>query len=393
MIRQMLGQSPLEDPVTEAPQSYRHRLFHAFCEQQAFWRKRSWPRFPREATWFWTDNLLQQASDWQTALYKANLIPQSELVFDLCCGAGVDAVALSHHHSVDAVDIDPLACFLTQANFDWNKFDFATDGTPLPKRSFSVECTEVENIIHDIHQWVHIDPDRRPDEQRTTSVEWMRPSLGTLECLLQQSPGGIIKLAPASEVPDLWSETTCRLWVGDRRQCRQQLLIWGLPQFPPGYSGAVSLDASKETLPFLDKVQPYAELASLPDQFIFDFHPSLRAAGLSAAFANSLELAALGDVSGYMTGAEPIQHSLVDCYHVIETIAWDEKKVRKLLREKSIGSLVVKKRGCKGLDPNKLQLSLPDKRGDQQAILILAEVHKKQIAILVQPSTSQPTQR
>jgi hypothetical protein len=242
--------------------------------------------------------------------------------------------------------------------------------------------------IEDLTDWVHIDPDRRPEEQRTTSAEWMQPSLDALETLLHQCPGGMIKLAPATEVPAPWSEKCCRLWVGDRRQCRQQLLIWGLPQFPSGQLGAISLDASANALPFLAESQPFADSTLTPNQFVFDFHPSLRASGLSAAFAISLGIESLGDVSGYLTGPNPIEHSLVDCYQVIEAIAWDEKKVRKMLREKSIGTLVVKKRGCKGLDPNKLQLSLPDKRGEKSGTLILAEINKKQMAVLVQPWTS-----
>lgn len=385
IIRQMLGQLPLEEETCEVPQHYRHRLLHAFCEQQAFWRKRSWPRFPREATWFWTDTLLQQASDWQTAQYKATLFPDAVPVFDLCCGAGVDAVALNHQHPVTAIDIDPLACYLTQANYDWNKIDFSLDGKPLPKRSFAVQCADVLDQLDELQDWVHIDPDRRPDEKRTTSADWMQPSLEQLQCLLSQCPGGMIKLAPATEVPAPWSDTCCRLWVGDRRQCRQQLLIWGLPQFPAGQLGAISLDATTSTSSFLSLSQPFADSTVTPNQYIFDFHPSLRASGLSAAFALALGIESLGDVSGYLTGPVPIEHSLVDCYQVIEALAWDEKKVRKMLREKSIGTLVVKKRGCKGLDPNKLQLSLPDKRGELAGTLILAEVHKKQIAILVQP--------
>lgn len=393
IIRQMVGQTPLEEDTSEIPQHYRHRLLHAFCEQQAFWRKRSWPRFPREATWFWTDTLLQQASDWQTALYKATLFPTAAPVFDLCCGAGVDAVALSHHHAVTAIDIDPLACYLTQANYDWNKLDFAVDGTPRPQRSFAVECADTIDQIDDLQGWVHVDPDRRPDEKRTTSVELMQPSLEQLEPLLDRCAGGMIKLAPATEVPTPWSDSCCQLWVGDRRQCRQQLLIWGIPEFPAGYRGAVSLDASSLPAPYLAAPQPFADSTQSPNQFVFDFHPSLRAAGLSAAFAISLSVESLGDVSGYLTGPNAIEHPMVDCYQVIESIPWDEKKVRKMLRERSIGSLVVKKRGCKGLDPNKLQLSLPDKRGTQTATLILAEINKKQIAILAQPWSAQTSHK
>ena len=384
-IRHLTGQPPLPDLPMPLEGTIRHRLLNAFCEQQAFWRKRSWPRFPREATWFWTDTLLQQASDWQTAQFKAQQFPVGALVHDFCCGAGVDAVALSDHHDVVAIDMAPLACFLTQANYRWNRQP--AEATELRNKpySFSVQCADVADHLDNLSGWVHVDPDRRPDEQRTTSIEWMQPTLESLEPLLTQCQGGMIKIAPASEVVSPWIENSCRLWIGDRRQCRQQLLIWGLPQFPTGKHGAISLDTNGTPAQFFSVPEEEAGSTTQPGRFVFDFHPSLRASLLTAAFANSLGIESLGDLSGYMTSDKPIDDPLVDAYEVLESLPWDEKKVKRVLRERKIGSLVVKKRGCKGLDPNRLQTSLPDKRGDQKATLVLAEVYKKQVALLVQP--------
>lgn len=383
IIRQLAGQKlhpSLPPPSKTLP---KNSLLYAWCQQQAYWRKRSWPRFPQAATWFWTETLLQQASDWQTALYKASLIPAGELVHDLCCGIGVDAIALSQQHPVIAIDRDPLASYLTAANHFWHTTDPITSQSSA-KYAFDVRCADVTEILDDVSGWVHVDPDRRPGDKRTTSVDLMEPSLEALLVLREATTGGIIKLAPASDVSEDWTDACSRAWVGDRRHCRQQLLLWGIPDLPAPNRYAISLNSMGTVATYSGQVLDDFDTTTEVGSYICDFHPSVRASQLTASLAQDLGLSPLGDITGYLTTDSQPHHPLVDSYRVLATIAWDEKKVKRLLREYEVGSIVVKKRGCRGLDPNRLQNSLISKSGDKNAVLLLAEIGRKQIAILAE---------
>lgn len=385
-IRQIAGQAVQNQSPTSRNEIARNHSLRPWLQYQADLRKRSWPRFPKEQSWFWTDTLLQQASDWQSAAFKAKQFPAECEIVDLCCGVGVDTVALAlAQHRVTAIDLDPLACFLAAANLSWHLDLHAKQSdTNFTLGNHQILCEDARKFLPNCKNYVHIDPDRRPDLVRTTQVDLMEPPLNELESLLTRSRGGMIKLAPASEVASPWNENTCRLWIGDRRQCRQQLLVWGLENFPTGTHCAADISHDTPESVFAGDPRIDSSATTEPEAYLFDFQPSIRAANLTGALADHLNIKSLGDVTGYLTGSTAINHPLVDSYRIIESIGWDEKKVKRLLRSKDIGKLTVKKRGCKQLDPNRLQNSLSSDTGSNHAVLLLAEIGRKQMAILAE---------
>jgi hypothetical protein len=385
-IRQIAGQTSHNQALTSRNEVARNHSLRPWLQYQADLRKKSWPRFPKDQSWFWTDTLLQQASDWQSAVFKAKQFPNGCEMIDLCCGVGVDTVALTlHQHQVTAIDLDPLACFLAAANLSWHLgIPINQSDTDFSVGNHQVLCEDARKLIPNCTNYVHVDPDRRPDLIRTTQVDLMEPPLSDLESLLTRSRGGMIKLAPASQVTTPWSEKTCRLWIGDRRQCRQQLLVWGLDTFPVGTHCAADISHDTRQSIFAGDPQILSSATTEPEAYLFDFQPSIRAANLTGALADHLNVKSLGDVTGYLTGSTAIDHPLVDSYRVIESTGWDEKKVKRLLRAKDIGRLTVKKRGCRQLDPNRLQNSLSSENGNHHAVLLLAEIGRKQIAILAE---------
>jgi hypothetical protein len=161
-------------------------------------------------------------------------------------------------------------------------------------------------------------------------------------------------------------------------------LVWGLDTFPVGTHCAADISHDTRQSIFAGDPQILSSATTEPEAYLFDFQPSIRAANLTGALADHLNVKSLGDVTGYLTGSTAIDHPLVDSYRVIESTGWDEKKVKRLLRAKDIGRLTVKKRGCRQLDPNRLQNSLSSENGNHHAVLLLAEIGRKQIAILAE---------
>ena len=118
------------------------------------------------------------------------------VVADFCCGVGGDLMALVALGSAIGVDRNPVAVH------------FAAVNTGALARVADVAEFDVDGVT----TW-HIDPDRRPGGRRTTSLEWCEPSRATIEHTLQRVPDGAVKLAPATVVPNEWSEHCELEWI------------------------------------------------------------------------------------------------------------------------------------------------------------------------------------
>jgi hypothetical protein len=192
-------------------------------KQQRLLRQRSRHRFPEPQRWLWTERSLAQSSDWWSAQFKAGLFPCGEDRVDACCGAGVDTVALAAHGQVTSIDADPLMTALTVSNA-------AAHGQRVRAITGLVDQGLLSRLAQEA-RWLHVDPDRRPSERRTTTADEFSPSLDEL---LESTPlfaGAVVKLAPSTRMSPQTEqrvEDQCqRMWIGNRGECRQQLLLTG----------------------------------------------------------------------------------------------------------------------------------------------------------------------
>jgi THUMP domain-like len=368
----------------------------ALLEQQIAWRHRSRFRFPQPNLWLWSDCSLAQSSDWLSATFKAALFPQDQLVVDGCCGAGVDAVALSLRGPVIAIDSNPWLASLAQNNA-------AAHGLQI---SAFAELLTVESLRG--ARWLHVDPDRRFDQAKTLKADEFSPSVDELAELLTHVDGGIIKIAPSTEFSERtanWVGQRCRrAWIGSFGECRQQLLLVGdilkqdLLQRICSRSQlesndariAVVLTASEQQSEGTDRgnVRPSTEvfqwqafastggsLDAGPEptdeigRYVFDLHATLHAAELQQAWAAENDLAAITDVRGYFTGDEALASSLAQCFEVIDVVPWDDRQIRKWLRGRDVGNVEVKCRLTK-LDASSFQRRYSGEKGNPLTLLV-----------------------
>ena len=75
------------------------------------------PSMPR--VWWVTKRALQQATAWQVARLKSDWF-DDQLVYDLCCGIGGDAIHLTQRGPLVAVDSNPLIADMAAANLAGN---------------------------------------------------------------------------------------------------------------------------------------------------------------------------------------------------------------------------------------------------------------------------------
>lgn len=387
------GRGFLQDPASRQ-QARLSQVQQALLEQQIAWRYRSRFRFPEPERWLWSDRSLAQSSDWLSAAFKASLFPPDELVVDGCCGAGVDTVALALRGPVIAIDCDPWLVALAQNNTAAHDRQICTYAERLSEASIRGA------------KWLHADPDRRLDQAKTLRADEFSPSIDELSELFKHVAGGMIKIAPSTEFSEhtaAWiDQQGCRAWIGNYGECRQQLLLVGqilqqglLQQILLADSVssvnariAVVLSAAQGAHTSLSHGFQWQAFASAPLSFdrypastqnigpyVFDLHATLHAAELQPAWAALNNLQAITDVRGYFTSDKPMNNSMAQCFEVIDVVPWDDRKMRKWLRERDVGNVEIKCRLIR-LDASDFQRRYSGQKGPPVTILVTRVGHR-----------------
>ena len=210
-----------------------------------------------------------------------------------------------------------------------------------------------------------------------TQLSFLVPGPTEIEQVFGQCCHGAVKLAPATEVPDAWADRAELEWIGNRRECRQ-LVAWfgGLARRPGGRCATV-LDRTGDGAETLFG-SPDAEcaVATRISRFVHDPHNAVRAVRLTGALADQFGLQPLSVGEGYLTADSP----LVTSFEVIEELPFDMRRVKAMLRLRSIGQLEIKQRGV-SYNPRELNRALKP-CGDNIATLLITSRNSGVITIL-----------
>ncbi|GIX00566.1 MAG: hypothetical protein KatS3mg111_3898 [Pirellulaceae bacterium] len=346
---------------------------HAMLENQRALRRRAAQRFPAPWKWLWTERSLSQASDWWIAHWKASLFPDGCRVTDACCGAGADLVALAAGREATGIDLDPDVLALAQHNLAQHH------------RTATLLSGRCEEQQLDAGSWLHIDPDRRPDDRRTNRAAKFSPAWQTVTDMVTRVNGAMIKVGPRLETlpyEDPFIDREClRIWIGGRGECRQQLLLTGaLREYAAAMFGGESrfcvLVEPDSPVDDQSKVEVATTLAPTalsivpaPRAFVFDLHRCLHAAELAGLWGAHFGLHPLTDIGGYYTGDVPLSSPWVQCFQVLEVLPLDHRQLRRRLRRLGFGPVEVKSRLCT-IDANRWQKQLATPDGDSVTLLV-----------------------
>ncbi|MCA9133295.1 MAG: methyltransferase domain-containing protein, partial [Planctomycetales bacterium] len=347
-------------------------------QQQRELRWRSRHRFDCPEQWLWTPKSLAQASDTWCAAYKASLFPIATRVVDACCGAGSDLLALARRGETSGIDLDPRMAALAQDNARAQGYAVPVQRLRLPEQwSPQPDC------------WLHIDPDRRPQGTRTRDADSFSPSLEQILEMARSTVGAMIKLAPSTRMADDLAQRitgeTQRVWLGNQGECRQQLLLTGqLMSLLAGQRQAVLCEPparDTQSTPAVPTVspgtvlryaaQPIAEFSwvTKPRRYIYDLHNVLHASELHQSWAAEQGMQPLGGEHGYFTSDAQCLSPWAQRFEVLETLAWDDRRVRKWLRSHGAGPVEVKCRLLK-LDANAFQRRYSTAEGSPLTLLV-----------------------
>lgn len=332
---------------------------HLVLEQVEL-RSRAQVKFSAAQTMFFTRKLLEQSTDERIADHKARRFPRDERIADLCCGIGGDSLALARRTSCVAVDRDPIATLLVAAN-----------GLAVEANHLTCQVADVRSALEQLEcQAWHIDPDRRVAAQRTSQAVYSEPGLDVIQALLHRVDAGAMKIAPGAELPDDWVDDS-RMeieWIGSRRECRQQVVWMGQLATNPGKRTATIIESHGNSHSFTGEPDTEVDVAAT-GRFLFSPHSTLLASRLDGALAEQHHLHATSYGLSYYTADESHALPLMEAFEVQEIINLDIKRLKRLLRERQIGSLEIKVRGV-DVDPKELRKKLQLKGSNNATLLI-----------------------
>lgn len=361
--------APLHTVATRLRRGLSAERVHLLLEQVEL-RQRATAKFPRASEMFFTRLGLEQATDEWIATHKARRLEGRGPIADLCCGVGGDLIALGQGCRATGMDCDAGVAYLAAAN----------------TRVYGADCEILVGDVADVDPSafaaLHVDPDRRPDGNRTSSLDWSSPSVDVVERLLSAVPNSAVKLAPAAEVSPDWADRCELEWISRDRECRQLVAWHGELAGQPGTRRATLLDHDGRLQRSVigdtnDDVLPYREQI---DHFVFEPDPAVLAAHLSCALAAQHQLSAFTAGVAYLTGPAPVEDAALACFEVRDVLPLDVKKIAAYLRERNIGRVEIKKRGVDH-DPETVRKQLR-LHGENAATLLLTKLNGKHVAIV-----------
>lgn len=335
-------------------------------------------KFTQAESMLFDDRLLQQSTDERMAAYKSRRFQAASHVVDICCGLGGDTIGLGNVANVTAIDSSDIACLLTRHNLAVNS---------TGKFSVNIQTCDANSYEVESDAWFHIDPDRRTSNKRMTRVQDFSPGIDLLSRLVQQQQHGAIKIAPASDLPEVWQGKCERQWIGDRHECRQQLLWFGDCADSSNRKSASAIDDTgqivfewNEPAGSVSRLSKCPAVAATIQRFVYEPHATILAGGMTDSLAAQLELSRVDHDVEYLTGDEQVVHGALSAFEVVEVVRLDRRDIRLALEANDCGLLEVKKRGVDH------QLMKPYQQlkfnGRTPLVLVLTHCSGKHLAIV-----------
>ena len=328
-------------------------------------RRKARPRQSLADRFHFTREALEQSTCEAVAKHRAERFAKFGTVLDLCCGAGMDAIALAAAGcTVHAIDLDPLKLAMAEANA-------AAAGVAGRIR---FHLGDVETMPLPVADAAYIDPSRRGGDRRHLDPDAYQPSLSGL---LARFPAGFpigVKIAPGvarrdferfdAEAEFISSDgelKECTLWFGALRTARTRATVL------PG--NTLFADAS-----------PAEPMAAKPGEFLYDPDSSVIRADLLGVLAERLQAAPLEPGIAMLSGPTLIRTPFATAYRIESCVPFKIDSLREHLKAGVVGRVTILKRAVEA-DVNVLLRKLKLASGKHRH-LILTKAGGEAVAIV-----------
>jgi len=340
----------------------------ALALTQARLRQRAAAKFgPAADQMLFTPAGMEQATRAGVAWHRATRFTGRHRVADLCCGIGGDLLALAQGADIEGVDgfeSDPVTAAVATANVE----EFG-----LTARA-RVSCTDVTAVDLDSFDAIFLDPSRRSGGRRVFNPDAYRPPWSFVEAVLRRD--ACVKVAPgiphdripagveAEWVSDGGAVKEAALWSGALRTTSRRATL--LP------AGATLVGSAVGAPP----VRP-------PQRWLYEPDGAVIRAHLVVEVAALIDGALLDPQIAYLTAPAEVPTPFATAYEVIDVLPFSLKGLRRLLRERDVGIVTVKKRGSP-IEPETLRRQLR-LSGSLHMVIVVTRIADAPTVLLCRP--------
>jgi hypothetical protein len=334
---------------------------------QAELRKKGLVKFSDAEQMFFTRKGLEQATDQWLARYKAERFSKANRIVDLCCGIGGDLRYLAAVGESIGYELDGPTAILASGN-------------GVPNTRYQVKSANAESWLPAVGDFWHADPDRRSNGKRTSQLEGYQPGEEQLLKWLAKAPNGAVKLAPAaSATNETWIDCEVE-YLGTRGECKQQMIWSGdLAQYPRQTRATIVPHDGSPPRSIIGH-DASAQFAGKIMNYVYEPHSAVLAARLTDDLADQLNIQRIESAVVFLTGDEEILDPAIATFEVVKVMPFDQKKLRKAIRELGWSQLEIKRRAVE-FDLEKLRKKLKCD-GDGNGVLIVFRGRQRATAIL-----------
>lgn len=331
-------------------------------------RIRATSKFSRAEKMLFTKEALEQASAEALARYHGSQF-SSDIVADLTAGIGGDLIGHLPSREVVGFELDPERASYAQHNVN------------VYGLSSQVVVGNGLNHASDFLQ-LFCDPSRRIDGVRRSSIEEGVPPVSVVLGACPHAERIGIKLSPM--VAETEIEGTPGRWefISWKGECREAVLWWGKAEEPSRFAVQAETGERLCAMPSTSQIDD-------PLRYVYEADPAAIRAHCLGSLENQFDLHSLGGSEGYLTGKNPVASDWMRGYAVIDTIAFDRKRLRALLRSLDLRVAAVKVRGFTA-DASAIKKAIASE-GNDEAIVLLYPVDRRMRAIVAKPLTALET--
>ncbi|HZD57930.1 MAG TPA: class I SAM-dependent methyltransferase [Anaerolineales bacterium] len=342
----------------------------------AILRREAKGKFPFAEDMYFTREALEQATAYEVSVYRADRYRPFNLLLDLGCSVGGDSLAMASIAPVTGIDRDPLRLAMAGANaraLNPNHpvgFLQADLTSPLPLQP--VPSTHSVGLF--------FDPARRSGGHRRHSIRDYVPPLSVLLDWLECFPVLGVKVSPGVDLDELSGYDAEIEFISSHGKLKEATLWFGplkaASRRATVLPGPHSLSA--------DEIPEHHILPiSQPLEYLYEPDPAILRAGLVADLGTQLEAAQLDSDIAYLTGHRLTPTPFARAWLVEDWFPFQLKHLRAYLRDRNVGSIVVKKRGSP-IQPEELIRDLHPE-GEQERVIFLTHLKGRPIVVICLP--------